>query len=370
MAKRDFYEILEIQQDANPEDVKSAFRKMAIKYHPDKNPGDKAAETAFKEAAEAYEVLSDPETRQKYDRFGHDGITGQHFGGFEDIFSAFGDIFGGGSIFQDLFGGGRSRSRGHKGTSLRCEISIGLLEVLTGVEKTITIKRRELCEPCGGSGAKKGTAPKTCNVCGGSGQVQRSHGFFSLRTTCPRCTGSGQIIEHLCPRCAGHGRIMRGHDVKIQIPPGMDEGMELQVPGQGEQGIGSAPPGDLFCRIRIKTHKLFNRQRENIVLELPITFPQAALGAEVEVPTLTSKAKMRIKAGTQSGEVFRLRGQGLPLPNGYGRGNMLVQVIIETPQHLSREQEELLCKYAELEEKNITPNRKSFFKKVKDFLGS
>jgi molecular chaperone DnaJ len=368
MAKRDYYEVLGVDRSAGPEEIKSAFRKSAIRYHPDKNPGDQEAEAAFKEVAEAYEILSDPEKRRRYDQFGHDGVSSQHFGGFEDVFSAFGDIFGGSSIFEDLFGGGRGR--GARGTSLRCEIALDLIEVLKGAEKTITIKRREPCRQCKGSGARPGTTPKTCSLCGGSGQVLRTHGFFSLRTTCPRCDGSGQIIEQLCSKCKGQGRANRSHEVTIKIPPGMDEGMELRVPGEGEPGIQGVPPGDLYCRIRIKGHKLFKRQRENLILELPVSFPQSALGAEVEVPTLTGKAKMRIKPGTQSGEVFRIKGQGLPLRDGFGRGSLLVQVIIETPRKLSAEQKELLIKYAELEEKNITPNRKSFFKKVKDMLGS
>ena len=370
MTQRDYYEILGVDHQASAEDIKSAFRKAAIKYHPDRNPDNAEAEAAFKEAAQAYEVLSDPQKRQNYDRFGHDGVSGQQFSGFEDIFSAFGDIFGGNSFFEDLFGGGRSRRHGARGTSLRCEIGLDLLEVLKGAEKTITIKRRELCTSCQGSGARKGTTAQPCNLCGGNGQVLRTHGFFSLRTTCPRCSGGGQIIEHACSTCQGQGRVMRGHEVRIKIPPGMDEGMELRVPGEGEPGVDGVPPGDLYCRIRIKGHKLFKRQRENLVLELPISFPQAALGAEIEVPNLTGTARMRIRPGTQSGEVFRLKSQGLPLPDGFGRGSLLVQVVIETPRRLSTEQKELLRQYAELEEQNISPNRKSFFKKVKDFLGT
>ena len=368
MAKRDYYEVLEVTRSASSAEIKSAFRKAAVRFHPDKNPGDAEAESRFKEAAEAYEVLSDAEKRQRYDQFGHEGVGERQFGGFEDIFSAFGDIFGGGSIFEDMFGGGRRRTA--KGASLRCEIGLDLLEVLTGAKKTITIKRREPCKACTGTGAKDGTSPTTCNLCGGSGQVLRQHGIFSMRTGCPRCDASGQIIEHLCPKCKGHGRVVRPHEIEVTLPPGMDEGSELRVPGEGEAGPSGSPPGDLYVRARIKSHKLFQRQRENLILEFPITFPQAALGSEVEVPTLTGSAKMRIVPGTQSGEVFRLKGQGLPAADGYGRGSLLVQVVIETPQRLSGEQKQLLRQYAELEEKNITPNRKSFFKKVKEFLGS
>ncbi|MBN2492200.1 MAG: molecular chaperone DnaJ [Planctomycetes bacterium] len=370
MARRDYYEVLGVTRQASPEEIKSAFRRAAIQHHPDKNPGNKEAEAAFKEAAEAYEVLRDAEKRRRYDQFGHDGVSGQPFAGFEDIFQTFGDIFGGGSIFEDLFGGGRARGGARRGTSLRCEIALDLLEVLGGTEKTLTIKRREPCPECGGSGARRGTAPRACGVCGGSGQVTRAHGFFSLRTTCPRCSGAGQIIEHVCPPCQGQGQVLHGHEVTIRVPPGMDEGMELRVPGEGEVGRGGGTAGDLYCRIRIKNHKLFRRQRENLILELPISFPQAALGAAVEVPTLTGTATLRIQPGTQSGEIFRLKGEGLPLPDGYGRGSLLVQVVIETPRRLSAEQKELLRRYAELEEKNLSPNRKSFFAKVKDFLGS
>lgn len=374
MSKRDYYEVLDVDRSASGDEIKRAFRKAAIKYHPDKNPGDATAEAAFKEAAEAYEVLSDDQKRQQYDQFGHEGVGGgPQFSGFEDIFSAFGDIFGGGGgggIFGDIFGGGGGGGRRAKGTSLRCELALDLQEVLTGVEKTIGLKRREPCDTCDGSGAKPGTAPKTCTVCNGAGQVMRSHGFFNLRSTCPRCDGAGSFVESPCGTCSGQGRVVQKAEVKVKIPPGLVDGMELRIQGEGEAGADGAPRGDLYCRIRVKPHKIFARQDEHLIVDFPISFPQAALGAEIEVPTLTGSAKLNVPAGTQSGEVFKLKSQGLPRPDGYGRGNILVQVGIETPKKISSEQAELLRKYAELEEKNITPKRKSFFDKVKDFLGS
>ncbi len=368
MSKRDYYEILGVDRQAPADEIKRAFRKLAIQYHPDKNPGDAEAEARFKEAAEAYEVLSDDQKRANYDRFGHDGVQGgSQFGGFEDIFSAFGDIFGGGSIFGDIFGGGGQTRQ--KGASLRCELAIDLNECLTGTEKTIGLKRRVACETCDGSGAKPGTKPQTCSMCRGAGQVSQTQGFFTMRTPCPRCHGEGTIVKDPCAKCSGHGRVIRKTEVTVKIPPGLDEGMEIRIPGEGEAGPGNAPPGDLYCRIRIKPHKIFSRQGEHLFVEFPISFPQAALGADIEVPTLTGSKTVPVPAGTQSGEIIHLGGQGLPRPDGYNRGDLLVQVMIETPKRLSSEQEELLREYAKLDEANISPKRQSFFDKVKSILG-
>lgn len=367
MTERDYYEILGVPRDATQEEIKSAFRKAALEYHPDRNPGDKEAEARFKEAAEAYEVLSDPEKRRRYDLYGRGGVEAPRFTDFSEIFSAFSDIFGPGSFFGEIFG---PRQRPARGASLRCEISLDLREVLTGAEKTIKLRRREPCPTCGGTGAHPESPPRACPYCGGLGQVERRHGFFSLRTSCPRCHGAGRIVDRPCPGCGGQGRKTRLRELRVRVPAGVEEGMEVRMPGEGEPGVDGAPPGDLYCRVRIRPHKLFRRQGRDLLLEMPITFPQAALGAELEVPTLGGTARLRLPPGTQSGEVFALRGEGLPAPGGRGRGDLLVQVVVEVPRKLTREQERLLRQFAALEDERATPLRKRFLKKVKDLLGS
>lgn len=372
MVKDDYYKILGVNRNATEEDIKKSYRQMALKYHPDRNPGDKGSEQKFKEAAEAYEVLGDPEKRRRYDQFGHDGLRGTEMHGFstfEDIFDAFGDIFGGRSIFGDFFGAGRTRGREpRRGASLKCDIEVDFAEVAKGVEKTIELTRKEPCDKCNGTGARNGTSPTTCSYCGGRGEVQQSQGFFTLRTICPRCSGKGTVIETPCNKCGGSGRYPKKTSISVQIPAGVDEGMRLRIPGQGEAGENGAPRGDLYCDIHVRPHPLFERRNNDIICEVPIIFTQAALGAVIEVPTLTSSTKVKIPKGTQSGHVIKIRGEGFPDVHGYGRGNLLVNLVIETPPKLTARQEELLKEFAEIEQRNPGPRKKGFFEKMKDYF--
>ena len=373
MQKEDYYNVLGVERNAGQDDIKRAYRKLALKYHPDKNQGDKEAEEKFKIAAEAYEVISDPEKRQRYDHYGHEGLRGgdaRGFGNFEDIFDAFGDIFGGGGgggggIFEDFFGGGRRQTE-KRGASLRCDIALDFKEIATGIEKTIEITKRDFCEECRGTGARKGTSPVSCPYCKGKGEIHQRQGFFTITTTCPKCQGGGNIIETPCKKCSGHGVYPKKSNIKVQVPAGIDDGSRLRVTGQGESGANGAPPGDLYCDIHIKPHSIFKRQDYDIICEFPITFTQAALGCEIEVPTILGKMrKVRIPAGMQSDEIIPVKGEGFPNVRGYGVGNMLVHVIVETPNKLTPRQEELLREFAESEHKNVTPKAKSFFQKVR-----
>ena len=374
MGKEDYYNVLGVERNASQDDVKRAYRKLALKYHPDKNQGNKQAEEKFKVAAEAYEVISDPDKRRRYDQYGHEGLRGgesRGFGNFEDIFDAFGDIFGGGggggggSIFEDFFGGGRKQAA-QRGASLRCDIAIDFKDVASGIEKTIEISKRDFCEECRGTGARKGTSPVSCPYCKGKGEIHQRQGFFTIRTTCPKCQGNGKIIETPCNKCSGHGVYPRKSDIKVQVPAGIEDGSRLRVSGQGESGANGAPPGDLYCDIHIKPHPIFRRQDYDIICEFPITFTQAALGCELEVPTILGKLrKVGVPAGTQSDDIISIKGEGFPHVRGYGVGNMLVHIVVETPSKLTPRQEELLREFAESEHKNVTPKRKSFFQKVK-----
>lgn len=372
MAKRDYYEVLGVAKNSSPDEIKKAYHKAALKHHPDRNPGDKDAEAKFKEAAEAYAVLSDAQKRQTYDQYGPDGPQmfggGQGFSNVEDIFSAFSDIFGGGGGgFADFFGGGRGggRQRGRRGASLRCNITLDFVDVVEPVEKLITLRRNEPCETCHGSGAKQGTKPATCQQCGGQGVVMTSAGFFSMRSTCPRCHGRGEVISDPCPKCGGSGRTAKEREITIKIPAGIEDGMTLRVGGEGEAGEQGAPPGDLLCDVSIKPHPLFKRAGADVYLVLPIGFAQAALGAAIEVPTLRGRAELKIGRGTQSGQVLRMRGEGFPKLDGYGKGDQLVEIAIEVPQKLTKDQEKMLRDFALTEEQNISPERKSFLDKVK-----
>ena len=374
MQKEDYYNVLGVERNAGQDDIKRAYRKLALKYHPDKNQGDKEAEEKFKIAAEAYEVISDPEKRQRYDHYGHEGLRGgdaRGFGNFEDIFDAFGDIFGGGgggggSIFEDFFGGGGRRQAEKRGASLRCDIAIDFKDVATGIEKSIEITKRDFCEDCRGTGARKGTSPVSCPYCKGKGEIHQRQGFFTIRTTCPKCQGNGKIIETPCGKCSGHGVYPKKSNIKVQVPAGIEDGSRLRVTGQGESGANGAHPGDLYCDIHIKPHSIFKRQDYDIICEFPITFTQAALGSEIEVPTILGKMrKVRIPAGMQSDDIISVKGEGFPHVRGFGVGNMLVHVVVETPTKLTPRQEELLREFAESEHKNVTPKAKSFFQKVK-----
>lgn len=374
MQKEDYYDVLGLKRNASQDELKRSYRKLALKYHPDKNPGDKKAEDKFKIAAEAYEVLSDPEKRGRYDQYGHEGLKGvssRGFGGFDDIFEAFGDIFGGGggSIFEDFFGGGSGTKSGHRGASLRCVISLDFKEVAAGVEKVIEIKKRSVCEECQGSGAQRGTSPVTCPYCKGLGVIQQRQGFFTLKTTCPKCQGKGRIIETPCHGCNGNGLYPKKSKIKVQVPAGIEDGTRLRVAGQGEHGENGAPPGDLYCDIHVKPHPLFNRDGQNIICEYPITFTQAALGDEIEVPTISGKLiKVSVPRGTQSGDILSARGEGFPQVHSYGKGSLLIVVVVETPAKLTSRQEQLLREFAELEHKNSTPKRKSFFRKIQSYF--
>jgi len=367
--KRDYYEVLGVQRQATEDEIKKAYRKLALKHHPDRNPGDKSAEVRFKEAAEAYGILSDPQKRAQYDQFGHAAFgpggqfDGQRFTNMEDIFSAFGDIFGGG-MFGDVFG--RRRGGPQAGRDLKIVLDLSLEEIDTGVDRTVTLKRLEHCKSCSGSGAKPGTSPTACTTCGGRGQIHRNQGFFTMATTCPRCRGAGQVIESPCATCRGVGKSQEKVDIKITIPAGIEEGVRMRISQQGDAGDVGAPRGDLYCMVREVEHRMFQRSGADLMCELPFSFTQLALGDKVEVPTLRGRVDMSIPAGTQSGKVFRLRNQGLPQMEGRGRGDQLVRVFIEVPPKLSDRQKELLREFAELEAKSS--GNKSFFEKIAQYF--
>jgi molecular chaperone DnaJ len=383
--KRDYYEILGVEKGASADEIKKAYRKVAMKYHPDRNPGDKAAEEKFKEAAEAYEVLSDAEKRGQYDRFGHAGLSGNGRGhggasNMDDIFSQFGDIFGD-DIFGSFFGGGRSsrqgggqRSRGARGSNLRVKIKLNYEEIAHGVNKQIKVKKYVLCNTCGGNGARDKSSIQTCSTCGGSGQVRRVTNTFlgqmQTVTTCPTCNGEGTSITAKCGSCKGEGRVYGEETVSIDIPAGVQEGMQLSMSGKGNAGERSGMPGDLLILIEEEAHKDLHRDGLNVAFELHISFPDAVFGTQVEVPTIDGRAKIKIPAGTQSGKIFRLKGKGFPAINSYEKGDQLIYVNVWTPQHVSSEEKAALEKMAE--STNFKPNPeksdKSFFDKVKEMF--
>ena len=360
--KRDYYEILSVSRNATDNELKAAYRKLALKYHPDRNPNDQAAEEKFKEAAEAYEVLRDPQKRSLYDQYGHAGLenTGFHgFGGFEDIFSSFGDIF------EDFFGftsRRRSRSRAMPGADLRYDLSLDFMDAVFGSETEIEIDKRQTCSDCEGSGCEPGTEPESCRHCGGTGQVSRSQGFFTVRTTCPTCRGNGQMIPHPCPKCRGTGQVMASKKVAVKIPAGVDHGSRLRLTGEGEPGVYGGPPGDLYVFIHVQPHEFFQRQDTHIICEIPISFIQAALGDKISVPTLNGKKTLEIPKGTQPGDVFYFRGEGIPELRGRGRGDQIIQVTIKTPTHLTKKQEALLRDFAKLESKKLSNKIKNILK--------
>lgn len=369
----DYYRILEIERNASQEDIKKAYRKQALKYHPDRNPGDKQSEQRFKKAAEAYEILGDSEKRKQYDLYGREGLKGfevHGFTNFEDIFEHFSDIFGGG-LFEDFFGT-RTRRQARterRGPNLRVDIDLDLREVAAGTEKTIGLTRREYCDVCGGSGLRPGTSPATCSYCRGRGEIQQTQGFFVLRATCPKCGGHGKVIESPCNRCNGGGRVAKRTNITVQVPPGVEDGTRLRIAGQGESGENGAPRGDLYCDIHVKPHPIFQRQGNNILCELPISFTQAALGCEVDVPTLKgSVTKVKVPKGTQHGDILNVRGEGLPAMHGWGKGDLLVQAVIEVPARLTARQEELLREFADIERLHPSPKTKSFFQKMKEYF--
>jgi molecular chaperone DnaJ len=374
MAKRDYYEVLGVEKGASPEEIKRAYRRMAIKYHPDKNPGNKEAEAKFKECAEAYEVLSDPEKRKQYDQYGHEGLRGTGMHDFsrmnvEDIFSIFGgdDFFS--SIFGGLGGGGRRGGPG-RGYDLETSVEMTLEEVAHGTEKTIEFTRQDRCPECGGSGAAPGTQPARCPLCGGSGQVAKGGGFFQMVSTCPQCRGTGQIVKNPCPTCHGSGRVPKKRTVTIKVPPGVHEGQGIRVAGEGEPGHNGGPNGDLYVYVRIRPHEFLERDGNDLIAVVPISVTQAALGATIDVPSLDGTRQLRIPPGTQYGSLFRIRGQGLPDVRTGRTGDELVQVTIETPMNLSARQEELLREFAQTENKNVSPKSQNFFERLKRHFGS
>lgn len=376
MSKLDYYEVLGVSRDASGREISSSYRKLAVKFHPDSNPGDEEATIKFKQAAEAYEVLSDEEKRARYDRYGHAGVegAGSGFGSASDIFEAFGDMFGGsggGGIFESFFGGGGSRQGGRqvrKGANVRVDMTLTLEEAAAGVTRNIKIPRSEKCESCEGSGCKPGSRPSMCGTCGGLGQVVQQRGILRMQTTCPDCRGDGKRIDDPCRDCRGSGFKKSKVDVEIQIPAGVDDGTRVRVTGQGEPSPDGGPPGDCYCFITVQEHHLFRRDGEHLILQMPITYTQAALGATIEIPTLEGPEDLTIAAGTQSNEVFRLRGKGIVDPHSGRKGDLHIQINIETPKKLNKRQEELLRELAELEEAHVSPKRKSFLESIKDYF--
>jgi len=376
MAKRDFYETLGVAKNASDEEIKKAYRKLAMKFHPDRNPDSKQAEDKFKEAKEAYEMLSDPQKREAYDRFGHAGVdpnmggaggAGAGFsGGFSD---AFGDIFG------DIFGGGGARQRGgpqvYRGADLRYNLDITLEQAANGFDTTIRVPSWDECDTCHGSGAKPGTSATTCGTCGGHGQVRMQQGFFSIQQTCPKCHGSGKVIADPCSPCAGSGRVKRNKTLEVKIPAGIDDGMRIRSTGNGEPGMNGGPPGDLYVEIHIKQHAVFQRDGDDLHCEMPISFAKAALGGEIEVPTLSGKVSFSVPEGTQSGKTFRLRSKGVKGVRSGFPGDLFCHVVVETPIKLTDRQKDLLREFEQLTAEGgakHSPQSKSWMDKVKEFF--
>jgi molecular chaperone DnaJ len=371
MDKRDYYDVLEVARTATDQELKSAYRRLAMRYHPDKNPGDAAAEEKFKEAAEAYTVLSDSEQRKRYDRFGHAGVSSSAganwgapgFGGIEDIL---GDLFG----FGDVFGGSRSgsrRSAAQRGADLRYDLEITLEDAANGMTANLRIPRLETCDICKGSGAAEGTQPETCTTCNGTGQMRFQQGFFSVARTCHACRGVGKVIKSPCKDCRGAGRVEREKQMEVKIPAGVETGSRLRVQGEGESGVNGGASGDLYVVIHVAEHEHFERQGSNLYAAVPITFAQAALGADINVRTLDAEDKVKIPVGTQTGTVFRLKGKGMPMLGGRGRGDLFVSVTVVTPTSLTREQRKLLEQLATVENKDLED--KGLVDKVRDIFG-
>lgn len=362
--KRCYYEILEVSRTATDDEIKSAYRKLALKFHPDRNPGDKAAEDCFKEAAEAYEVLHDKEKREVYDRYGHEGLSGRGFSGFsgfEDIFSNFGDIF------EEFFGFGGGRRRGgrsSRGADLRFDLTLSFMEAAFGCDKEIEIRKREICNSCKGTGAAEGSEPQLCRHCGGSGQISQSRGFFTVRTGCPYCRGEGRVISNPCNKCHGQGMSDTRKKVAVRVPAGVDRGSRLRLSGEGESGPQGGVPGDLYVFLDVTPHEYFQRDGKNVICRVSISFIQAALGDEIMVPTINGEKALKIPKGIQPGEILTFHGEGIPSLRGGTKGDQIMQVLIKTPVGLSREQEKLLEQFAELEKNKFTSKIKKLFGKT------
>jgi len=367
LAKRDYYEVLGVSKNVSQDEIKKAYRKSALKYHPDKNPGNKESEEKFKEATEAYEVLKDSQKRAAYDQFGHS--LGGGLGGFEGFgreSGGFSDVFS--EVFEDIFETGprRRAARPARGSDLQYELEVSFKDSAFGIDKTIKIPREEVCNNCNGNGAKPGTGKRRCSTCGGTGQIRISQGFFSLARTCNRCGGEGETIEAPCPTCRGSGRVRVERKIEVKIPPGVEDGMRLRVSGEGEAGIRGGPRGDLYVLIHVQPSDIFERHNNDLICEIPITFIQAALGSEIEVPTLDGRATIKIPPGTQGNKVFRLKGKGMSSVRGYGKGDLHVRVIVEVPTNLNARQKALLEEFARASGEDVNPMSKSFMDKIKD----
>lgn len=370
--QRDYYEVLGVERRSTSAQITDAYRKLAVKHHPDKNPGNDEAAARFKEAARAFEVLSDADLRARYDRYGHAGLQGgrQHdFNEMSDIFEAFGDLFGGG-IFGDAFGGRGRGNRPRKGRDVFCQVSLSLVEAARGATKTVEFTRHEMCGTCDGSGAKKGTKPQACDYCGGKGQVIQSAGVFRLQTTCPACRGAGSVIREKCVDCGGAGLKEEHVERRVTIPAGVDSDVRVRLAGEGEPGGSGGPPGDCYCVIEIEAHPFLARDGRELHCEVPVSFTQAALGATVDVPTLDGAKPLQIARGTQSGDVIRVRGFGMPEVRGRGVGDLHVHVQVEIPKTLSPRAEELLRELAKEERAAVSPKRSSFFSRLAEYFQS
>jgi molecular chaperone DnaJ len=369
MAKRDYYEVLGINRDAPEDEIKKAYRKLAMKWHPDRNPENPKAEEHFKEAKEAYEILSDGSKRAAYDQFGHAGVDQAAAGAGAGFSGNFADAFG--DIFSDIFGGGRTRSSVYRGADLRYNLEISLEDAARGAETRIRIPTMEECATCHGSGAKTGTSPSTCPTCHGHGQVRMQQGFFSIQQTCPRCHGSGKIVVSPCATCSGAGRMKQHKTMSVKIPAGVDEGDRIRLSGEGEAGMNGGPPGDLYVVIHLKPHPVFNRDHNDLHCEMPISFTTAAVGGDIEIPTLDGYAKVKVPTGTQTGQMFRLRGKGIKGVRSTSHGDLICHVAVETPVNLTARQKELLAELESINEKDggrHNPRAKSWMEKVREFF--
>ncbi len=364
-----YYEVLGVSRDASTGDIASAYRKLAIKYHPDSHPGDEDATQKFKVAAEAYEVLSDEQKRARYDQYGHAGVDANaaQFHSADDILDAFGDMFGGG-VFGDFFGGGRRGPRVHRGRDIRCQVTLDLEEAARGCTKTVTFQRSRPCRQCDASGAMPGSSRETCRRCGGHGQVVQAAGILRVQTTCPTCHGTGAVISRPCTACKGSGYEAGTVSIDVAIPAGVDDGMRVRLTGEGEPSPDGGTPGDCYCFVSVREHELFHRDGSHLILQLPIAYTQAALGATIQVPTLEGPDNLIIPPGTQSGEVFRMRRRGMPDPHGGPHGDLMVQTYIEVPKKLNAKQQELLRQLAEQEHLDVTPYRRTFLDKLRDYF--